>query len=176
MKLLILVMTLPKNLWRRLAKDRTGVTTVEFAVGVLIFTALVVGTVQGGLLLFDEIELANAAAVGSRTFALVRQPSCLGCTAQPYTSTIDAIANASGLELAAANVALAVGGTPCISDATCLAALNGAHSSGAHYSPSSQTSVTVTYACPRLLPSALFDVIGACPSGNLSFKISQQVK
>lgn len=176
MKLLISVMTFPKNLWRRFAIDRTGITTVEFAVGIPIFTALVVGAVQGGLLLFDEIELANAAVVGSRTFAVARQPSCLGCTAQPYTSTIDAIANAGGLELAAANVALAVGGTPCISDAACLSALNGARSSGAHYSPSSQTSVTVTYACPRVLPSALFDVIGACPGGSLSFKLSQQVQ
>jgi Flp pilus assembly protein TadG len=170
------VMSLPRSLWRRLANDRAGLTTVEFAITATMFTTVVVGIAQGGLLLVDEVELANAAGIGSRTFALARQPTCSGCTARPYTNTIDAIANSGRLQLAAANVALAVGGAPCTSDGTCLTALNAAHFSGAHYSPLSQTSVTLTYPCPKLLPSVLFDTIGACPSGNLSFEISQQVQ
>jgi len=176
MKLSISIMGFLKKLWRELANDHAGVTTVGFAIAVPMFTALVVGTVQGGFLLFDEVELANAAGVGSRAFAVARQPSCSGCTAHPYGSTINAIANSSNLQLAAANVTLAVGGTPCTSDASCLAALNAAHSLGAYYSPSSQTSVTVTYPCPKLLPSALFDAIGACPSGSLSLGMSLQVQ
>jgi Flp pilus assembly protein TadG len=176
MKLLISLMTLPNNLWWRLTRDRSGTTTVGFAVAVPMFAALVVGTIQGGLLLVDEVEVANAVSVGSRAFAMARQPSCVRCTAQPYTSTINAIANSGRLQLAAANVTLAVGGTRCASDATCLKALNAAHSAGAYYSPSSQASVTVTYPCPRLLPSAVFDLIGACPTRSLSLEMSQQVQ
>ncbi len=169
-------MSLPINLWRRLASDHTGVTNVQFAIAVLTFSAVVVGTAQGGFLLFDEIKLANAASIGSRTFALARQPSCVQCTARPYTDTLNAIATSGSLPLGPANVTLAVGGAPCTSDTTCLAALNAAHFSGAHYSSSSQTSVTVTYPCPKLLPSALFDAISVCPGGTLSLKIYQQVQ
>jgi Flp pilus assembly protein TadG len=176
MKLSISVMSLPKNLWRRLARDRSGITTIEFAIAVLMFTAVVVGLVQGGFLLFDEIELANAVGVGSRAFAVARQPPCSGCIAQPYTSTITAIANSGILPLAAANMTFAVGSTPCTSDATCLAALKAAHFSGAYYSPGSQARVTVTYPCQKLLPSALFEFIGVCPSGSLSLAMSQQVQ
>jgi Flp pilus assembly protein TadG len=176
MKSAVSVMSVPINLWRKLACDRAGVTTVGFAVAVSMFTALVVGIAQGGLLLFDEVELANAASVGSRTFMVARQPSCFRCVARPYTSTLNAVATAGSLQLASANVSLAVGGAPCSSDATCLAALNAAHFSGAYYSSRSQASVTVTYPCPKLLPSALFETIGVCPSGNLSLKISQQVE
>jgi Flp pilus assembly protein TadG len=176
MKFVLSVMNLSRNLWRRLISDHAGITNVQFAIAVPIFTAVVVGIVQGGLLLFDEVELANAAGVGSRTFSMARQPLCAGCTARPYTSTINAIANSGSLQLASANVTFTVGGAPCASDATCLTALNAAHSSGAYYSPSSRTSVGLTYPCPKLLPSALFDVIGVCPSGTLSVEISQQVQ
>jgi Flp pilus assembly protein TadG len=176
MNLSISIMSLPRNLWRRLARDRAGITTIEFAIVVPMFTAVVVGLVQGGFLLFDEIELANAVGVGSRAFAVGRQPLCSGCVAQPYTNTINAIANSGSLQLEAANMTLAVGGTPCTSDATCVTALKAAHFSGAHYSPASQASVTVTYPCQKLLPSALFEFIGACPSGSLSLEMSQQVQ
>jgi Flp pilus assembly protein TadG len=175
-KFFVSVMGLPRNLWRRLSSDRSGLTTVEFAIAVAMFTTVVVGVVQGGLLLFDEVELTNAVGIGSRTFAVARHASCSECTARPYTDTINAIANSGRLRLAATNVTLAVGGAPCTSDRTCLTSLNAAHSSGPYYSPLSQTSVTLTYPCPKLLPSALFDTIGVCPSGNLSFEISQQVQ
>jgi Flp pilus assembly protein TadG len=176
MKSAISIMSIPINLWRKLAHDHSGVTTVGFAVAVSMFTVVVVGVAQGGLLLFDEVELAKAAGVGSRTFALARQPSCFRCAARPYTSALNAIANSGSLQLASANVTLAVGGAPCANDETCLAALNGAHFSGAYYSSSSRASVTLTYPCPKLLPSTLFDATGVCPSGNFSLTISQQVQ
>jgi Flp pilus assembly protein TadG len=175
-KFFVSAMSPPRNLWRRLANDRAGLTTVEFAIAAAMFTAVIVGVAQGGILLYDEVELANAVGIGSRTFAVARHASCSECTARPYTDTINAIANSGRLRLAAANVTVAVGGTPCTSDGTCLKSLNAAHSSGPYYSPSSQTSVTLTYPCPKLLPSALFDTIGVCPSGNFSFEISQQVQ
>lgn len=176
MRLSISVISLPKNLWRRLARDRSGITTIEFAIAVPMFTAVVVGLVQGGFLLFDEIELANAVGAGSRAFAVARQPPCSGCIAQPYTNTITAVANSGSLQLAAANLTLVVGGTPCTSDATCLTALKAAHFSGVYYSPASQASIIVTYRCQKLLPSALFEFIGVCPGGSLSLGMSQQVQ
>jgi Flp pilus assembly protein TadG len=176
MNLSISLMSLPRNLWRRLVRDRAGITTIEFAIAVPIFTAVVVGLVQGGFLLFDEIELANAVGVGSRTFAVARQPSCLRCAAEPYTSTVNAVVDSSRLRLAAANVTIAVGGRPCTNDETCLAALKAAHFSSAYYSPAAQASVTVTYPCPKLLPSTLFEFIGACPTGSLSLEMTQQVQ
>ena len=54
-----------KTLWRKLAYNNCGAAMVEFALAVPLFSALFIGMVQGGLLLFDEIELANAANVGS---------------------------------------------------------------------------------------------------------------
>jgi Flp pilus assembly protein TadG len=168
---------------RRFAKDRGGATTVAFAIAVPLFTAVVIGVVQGSLLLFDEIELANAAVAGSRAFAIARQPSCHGCSARPYTDTISAITNSGSLRPGAVEVTLQVGGAACSSDAACLAALNAAHTSRPHYSSASQTAVTVTYPCPKLLPSSWMTRAGLCAdnrysgkSGYLSVRTSQQVQ
>lgn len=172
-----------KALLRLFAKGRRRASTVEFAIAAPLFAALVVGLAQGGLLLFDEIELANAVVAGARTFAIARQPPCSGCSAQPYTDTIDAITNSSGLRRSAIQVTLQVGGAPCSSDAACLAALNAAHTSSRRFSSASQTTVTVTYPCPNLLPSSWMALTGVCTdhtysdkSGYLSVKTSQQVQ
>jgi hypothetical protein len=172
-----------KVLLRRFAKDHSGTTTVGFVIAVPLLTALVLGIAQGGLLLFDEIELANAAVAGSRTFAIARQPLCSGCSARPYTDTISAITNSGGLRPSAMQVTLLVGGAPCSSDAACLAALKAANTSGAHYSSSSQTTVALTYPCPNLLPSSWLALTGVCTdntysskAGYLSVKTSQQAQ
>jgi Flp pilus assembly protein TadG len=167
----------------RFVKGRSGSTIIAFAIAAPLFTALIIGVAQGGLLLFDEIQLANAAVAGSRTFAIARQPSCSRCSAQPYTDTINAIASSGGLRPSAMQVTLQVGGAPCSSDAACLAALNSAHTLRPHYSSASRTTVTVTYPCPNLLPSSLMALAGVCVdntyggrSGYLSVTTSQQVQ
>jgi Flp pilus assembly protein TadG len=165
-----------KSPWRWFAGDRTAIATVEFAILVPLFTAVVIGVAQGGLLFFDEIELANAASVGSRTFAVSRWPSCPGCTAQPYTNTINAIANSGSLRLGASNLTLAVGGTSCTSDATCRASLNNAFTSGRYYSATSMTTVIVSYPCPEFLPVKWMPLTAICSGGNLSVTTSQPVQ
>jgi Flp pilus assembly protein TadG len=176
MKNSISAINLVKALWRRLAEDRNGATAVEFAIAVPLFCTLVIGLAQGGLLLFDEIELAYAANVGSRTFATARQPLTAGGTATPYTATINTIANSGGLTLTASNVTLSVGGTSCGSDSICLTALNNAYVSDAYYSTTNATSVTVTYPCPELLPLSWMPLTGVCATGSLSVTMSQQLQ
>lgn len=165
-----------KTLLRALADDCSGATMIGFVIAVPLFTGLIIGVAQGGILVFDQIELANATAVGSRAFALGRR-------AQPYTNTIKAIANSGRLPLGSSNVTLSVGGTVCTSDATCLAALNTAYYvSGAHYSPASWTTVTVTYRCPTFLPTSWLALARVCsgtnesPPGFLTDRMSQPVQ
>jgi Flp pilus assembly protein TadG len=166
-----------KTLLRALANECSGAISVEFAIAVPLLTGLVIGIGQGGLVLFDEIELVNAAAVGSRTFALARH------TPQPYTDTINAIANSGRLPLDASNVTLSVGGTTCTSDAACLTALNAAYyGSGAHYSSASWTTVTVTHPCPTFLPTSWLALARVCsdtnniPAGSLTAQMSREVR
>ena len=161
---------------RWFAGHRTAIAAVEFAVAVPLFTAVVIGVAQGGLLLFDEIELTKAAAVGSRTFAISRWPSCPGCTAQPYTNTIDAIANSGSLRLRASNVSLAVSGASCATDAACRASLKSAYTSAGYNTAMSMTTVTVTYPCPALLPLSWVPLTGICTAGNLSMTMSQPIQ
>jgi Flp pilus assembly protein TadG len=174
---------LAETLLRRFAKGRSAASKLEFAIAAPLFTALVIGAVQGGLLLFDEVELANAAVAGSRAFAIARHPLCSGCSAQPYTDTINAITNSGSLRPDAIQVTLQVGSAPCASDAACLAALKAAFTSGAHYSNASQATVALTYPCPNLLPRSWFALTGVCTDGRLgseagylSVKTSQQVQ
>jgi len=156
--------------------DRSAIAAIEFAIAVPLFTAVVIGAAQGGLLVFHEIELTKAAAVGSRTFAISRWPSCSGCAAQPYTNTINAIANSGSLRLRAANVTLAVSGAGCATDAACRASLNSAYTSGGYNSAISMTTVTVTYPCPTLLPLSWVPLTGVCTAGNLTVTMSQPVQ
>jgi Flp pilus assembly protein TadG len=183
MKVAISAIPPMKTLLHALANEDSGAISIEFAIAVPLFAGLVIGIVQGGLLLFDEIELVNATAVGSRTFALGRQPSCGGCTPQPYTNTIKAVANSGPLPLGASSVTLSVGGATCASDAACLTALNTAYyASGAHYSPASWTTVTVTRPCPTFLPASWLAFAGVClgtnniPAGFLTAQMSWEVQ
>jgi Flp pilus assembly protein TadG len=61
-----------KTLLCALADECSGAISVQLAIAIPLFAGLVIGTVPGGILLFDEIALVNAAAAGSRTFALGR--------------------------------------------------------------------------------------------------------
>ena len=183
MKVAISAIALIKALLRSLRDEEGGAISVQFAIAVPLFAGLVIGIVQGGLLLFDQIELVNVTAVGSRAFALGRQPSCGGCTPQPYTNTIKAVANSGRLPLGASNVTLSVGGATCASDAACLAALNSAfYASAGHYSPASWTTVTVTRPCPTVLPASWLTFAGVClganniPAGSLAAQMSREVQ
>jgi Flp pilus assembly protein TadG len=184
-----------KAFWRRFADDRCGAAMVEFALAVPLFSVLFIGTVQGGMLLFDEIELANAANVGARAFAVSRQPSCnpTCAAATPATSTVNAIENSGSLTLGSSNITLSTGSpgvacfkpgdTPSADDGTattgCLGALNSAFNSttqGSYYSAAGTTTVTVTYPCPEFLPLKWMPLTAVCSSGNLSVTMSQQVQ
>ena len=173
-----------KNLLRDLADERCGAAMVEFALAVPLFSVLFIGVVQGGLLLFDEIELANAANVGSRAFAVSRLATCGTCTATPYTATVNAIVNSGSLQLAASNVTLSVGGASCSSDSTCLTALNNGFNAvqGSYYSPAATTTVAVNYPCPQFLPLSWMPLTDVCKTdkystaGNLTVTMSQQVQ
>jgi Flp pilus assembly protein TadG len=195
MKITISEVSVIKTLWRRLADDRCGAAMVEFALAVPLFSALFIGMVQGGILLFDEIELANAANVGSRAFAVSRQPTCNPtCTTAttPATSTVNAIENSGSLTLGPSNITLSVGSpaaacfnpgdTPSADDGTatsgCLGALNSAFNStnGSYYSAAANTTVKVTFPCTELLPLSWMPLTGVCAGGNLSVTMSQQVQ
>jgi Flp pilus assembly protein TadG len=179
-----------KILCRRFARDHCGAAMVEFALAVPLFSVLFIGVVQGGLLLFDEIELANAANIGSRAFAVSRQPTCnpTCAAATPATNTINAITNSGSLTLGNSNVKLSVGSpatacfspgnTPASQDAGCLTALNTAFNAtnGSYYSATANTTVTVSYPCPQLLPLSWMPLTGVCASGNLTVTMSQQVQ
>jgi TadE-like protein len=180
---MISAIALIKTLLRSLRDEEGGAISVQFAIAVPLFTGLVTGIVQGGLLLFDQIELVNVTAVGSRAFALGRQPTCDGCTPQPYTNTIKAVANSGRLPLGASSVTLSVGGATCASDAACLAALNAAfYASAGHYSPALWTTVIVTRPCPTVLPASWLAFAGVCsganniPSGSLTAQMSREVQ
>jgi Flp pilus assembly protein TadG len=177
MKAALSAITPIKALLRTLVDECSGAIPVKLAIAVPLLTGLVIGAVQGGLLLFDEIELVNAAAIGSRTFALARH------TPQPYTDTIEAVVNSGRLPLGASNVTLSVGGMSCASDADCLRALNTAYyASGAHYSSASWTTVTLTQACPAFVPASWLALAGVCSGANnvlpgfLTAQISQEVQ
>jgi Flp pilus assembly protein TadG len=180
-----------KILLRKLADNNCGAAMVEFALAVPLFSALFIGMVQGGLLLFDEIELANAANVGSRAFAVARQPTCnptCSAATAPATSTVNAITSSGSLTLGSANITLSVGSpatacfspgnTPGSQDSTCLTALNNAFNStnGSYYALAANTTVTVSYPCPQLLPLAWMPLTGVCTGGNLTVTMSQQVQ
>jgi Flp pilus assembly protein TadG len=172
-----------KCFWHRLADDRCGAAMVEFALAVPLFSVLFIGVVQGGMLLYDEIELANAANIGSRAFAVSRQASCTPtcATATPYTSTLSAIEKSGSLPLGASNVTLSVGSpaSSCSTDTACLQDLNNAFNSttqGSYFSAGGTTIVTVTYPCPEFLPLSWMPLTAVCSTGNLSVTMSQQVQ
>ena len=102
---------------------QAGAAAVEFALVVLIFLALVLGTVQFGWLLYSYVVLTTAASTGAHVLASQRGYSA------PYTNTKNAIlAAAAPIASATAlasnmTISMTVGGTSCQSDALCYAAL-----------------------------------------------------
>jgi len=200
MKISTSTIAVVNTLLRRLAKDRRGAAVVEFAIAVPLFSVAFIGVLQAGLLMFDQIELANAANAGSLAFSAGRQQICSTCTATPATNAISAIGNQLAFtpqQLLTVKVNLATGSpsASCYSytgtqpsasqDNNCLTALNSAYNStgGSFYSNAAVTSVTVAYPCFQLLPLSWFALTGVCMGnsyyptpGYIAVTMSQQVQ
>ena len=200
MKISTSAIDIVNTLLRRLVKHRGGAAAVEFAIAVPGFSIAFIGVLQAGILMFDQIELANAANAGSLAFSAGRQQICSTCTATPATNAISAIDNQLALtpqQLLTVKVNLATnspsavcysfaGSQPLASDdANCLTALNSAYNStgGSFYSNAAVTTVTVAYPCFQLLPLSWFALTGVCMGnsyyptpGYIAVTMSQQVQ
>lgn len=124
-------------------KRQAGAEIVEFALILPIFFALIFSVMQIGWLLYSYVVLTTAAATGARVFATQRGYSA------PYTDTTNAVLSAAAILAPSANVQasltinMAVNGTACQSDTSCISALGTAKSAPA---AGTQASVSLNYA------------------------------
>jgi Flp pilus assembly protein TadG len=117
---------------RFLARDRTGVSAIEFALIAPFLLAIGIGMLKFGVAMQQYVALTNAAAQGAMTMALARG------TATPYATTTMAISNAApSLASGSITTTVTINGTACSTNSTCSAALT----AGA------TATVRVTYPC-----------------------------
>jgi len=139
-------------------RDRTGTGVIEFAIVLPVLLVLVLGLAQFGIIFYDYIIVANAAATGARQFSI----SATDKTA--YTDTVNTIIASTSLTpaLTTSNITLTVNGTACSTDASCNAALYAALI--ANTTPPEPTIVSISYPCSiQLMPTYLIDLTGICP-------------
>ena len=117
-----------------LMRDPAGTSAIEFAFIAPLLMLLALGTVQFGITLNNYIMLTEAVRTASRQLAVSRGGST------PYTDTVNQIyRSAPTLIPANLTIALAVNGTACSTDTTCLNALASAQGRPA--------SVSAAYPC-----------------------------
>ncbi len=76
---------MPKNRACKFLRDQRGVAAIELAILGPAFLALLLGVIQGGLLIFTQANLHYAVQKGVRCMALQAQESCPS-PANYYTS------------------------------------------------------------------------------------------
>jgi Flp pilus assembly protein TadG len=140
-----------------LAKDRTGVAALEFALVAPILLMLAVGIAKFGLMLNNYVILTEAVADGARVFALGR-----GVTS-PKTSAVGQVQSTASSLTGTLTITLAVNGTACTTDTGCNTALSTAQGQPA--------TVTATYPCDLVVMGVNF-----APSCTLSSSTTEMVE
>lgn len=108
--------------WRKLFENRAGSVAVEFALIVPVIIFLLQGIVVAAVALNKYVMLTDAVRVGVRQLAISR-----GISTTPRSDVLNRIyASAPNLTPADLTVTIVVDGTTCISDASCVTALNAA--------------------------------------------------
>ena len=135
---------MPKRKLGDLQKDDEGSVLVEAAVTLPLFTLLVMGIVEIGLVINIYMNLTMAAATGLQTFSLMR-----GIPGS-YTASVNAAKNSalnSAWKLSSNDIKvdLFVAGAPCTSSTCDLALSNGAPPSTG--GAGATTSIIVQYPC-----------------------------
>jgi Flp pilus assembly protein TadG len=149
--------------WRNYVFDRSGSSAAEFALILPVFSLLLFGIIQFGIIFNHYIELANGVAAGARTLAVAR-----GSTSA-YTDTLTAVNNAApNLNTFAAPVTgqtltVVVAGTGCSSGNQAVACAN-AFTAGA------TAAVTGTYPCTLTI---LWLNLGSCTMTSSSAQYIQ---
>ncbi|HEX3919061.1 MAG TPA: TadE/TadG family type IV pilus assembly protein [Caulobacteraceae bacterium] len=121
---------------RKLRRDHSGASAVEFALIAPLLFVMLFGIIQFGLALNNYVELTDAVRNGGRNFAISRAAA----STNPYTTTSSSISS-SAANLTAANIHLTVtvNGTACTTDSGCATALSAAAGDTAV--------ITATYPC-----------------------------
>ena len=148
-------------------RDQSGTGLVEFTLVLPVLLFLVLGVAQFGLIFYNYISVANAAAYGARIFAISRSTTG-GSSPTPYTSTVAAVQSASSSTAGNLTITLSVNGTACTSDTSCETDLVNAHTANVANTtlatPLQGASVTVSYPCTaNLIPTYLINLAGICP-------------
>jgi Flp pilus assembly protein TadG len=145
---------------RKLHRDHSGASAVEFALIAPLLFVMLFGIIQFGLALNNYVELTDAVRNGGRNFAISRAAA----STSPYTTTSAAISGAAA-NLTAANIHLTitVDGTACTTDSGCQTALNAAAGKTAV--------VTATYPCNLTVMG-----INLAPSCTLSATTSDLIE
>jgi Flp pilus assembly protein TadG len=140
-----------------IAKDRTGVAALEFALIAPILMMLAVGIAKFGLVLNNYVTLTEAVADGARVFALGR-----GNTT-PKTSAVGQVQSTASSLTGTLTITLAVNGTACTTDTACNTALSTAQGQPA--------TVTATYPCDLVVVAVNF-----APGCTLSSSTTEMVE
>jgi Flp pilus assembly protein TadG len=142
-----------------IARDRTGVAALEFALVAPILMMVAVGIAKFGLVLNNYVILTEAVADGARILALDRGDP----DADPYTDARGQVQSTASNLTGSLTITLSVNGTACTTDATCVTALSTAQGQPA--------TVTATYPCDL----AVFGVNFA-PGCTLSSSTTEMVE
>jgi len=144
-----------------LAKDHTGSSLVEFTLVMPVLLFLALGAAQFGLLFYNYISVAKAAAYGARIFAIGHGDATI------YSDAESAI-NGAASNLSGLTITLSVNGSACTTNSQCQTDLlnarqaNIANTTGT--TPLQGASVTVSYACTaNLIPAYLINLASICP-------------
>ncbi len=98
-------------------RRQRGATAVEFALTLPVLLAMLFGIAQLAWWMMSYVVLQSAAATGARQLSMERG------FGTPYTDTVNAIEQQTGVLANATTIVLSVGGTVCANDVTCTSAL-----------------------------------------------------
>jgi Flp pilus assembly protein TadG len=149
--------TSPPSFWAAVGRVENGAAAVEFAMLAPVLMMVLLGTVQFGLVLNNDVELINGARASVRQLAISRSSTT------PYTNAKSAITS-SAPDLTGSSITLTftVNGTACASDSACITALSTAAGTSASVSASYPCNLTifgVNYASGCTLRSTTTEIV-----------------
>jgi len=98
----------------RLVRDTRGSMAVEFALLLPAMTALIFGATEFGVVMYNKIEMTDAARIAVRTLSIAKSSNTA------FTDTISSFnASAPGIVSPTARLDLTVNGSPCTANDTC---------------------------------------------------------
>ena len=144
--------------WTGLGWNCDAAALIEFTIVVPLLTTLFVGIIQFGLLLNGYIMLTDATGAGARQFAISRG------ALTPYDATVSKVRSAALLTPGSITITIAVNGTACTTNASCITALTAAQGQPA--------SVSTTYPCNLLTIITGFYLAANCTlSSNMTERV-----